>query len=68
MQVESILDYRQPCAQSGGKNLEWDVNQWQPLIDDRCFLSWLVAFPEPADTQRAKKISAVQISIFTMNI
>jgi hypothetical protein len=22
--------------------MNWDLSQWLPLIDDRCFLDWLV--------------------------
>lgn len=24
------------------KDMNWDLSQWCPLIDDRCFLQWLV--------------------------
>jgi hypothetical protein len=47
-QTESVvvLLCRDPCASSGGqKEITWDVNTWMPLVDDRCFLPWLVKMP-----------------------
>ena len=38
-----VLLCREPCLSANGlKDMNWDVTQWQPLIDDRCFLPWLV--------------------------
>lgn len=38
-----VLLCREPCLNSHGlKEMNWDLNTWQPLIDDRCFLPWLV--------------------------
>ena len=38
-----VLLCRHPCAnQSNLKDMDWDPVQWQPLISDRSFLSWLV--------------------------
>ena len=38
-----VLLCREPCLSANGlKDMNWDLGQWQPLIDDRCFLSWLV--------------------------
>jgi regulator of nonsense transcripts 1 len=54
--------HRQPCAtQSIAKDSNWDVSQWQPLIQDRCFLSWLVKVPSDTDQLRARQITAQQI-------
>lgn len=39
-----------------------DQNQWQPLISDRSFLSWLVKVPSEQEQLRARQISAQQIT------
>lgn len=58
-----VLLCRQPCAtQSNSKDMNWDQAQWQPLINDRCFLSWLVKVPPDEDQLRARQISAQQIN------
>ena len=33
-----------------------DPTQWQPLINDRCFLSWLVKIPAEEDQMRARQV------------
>ncbi len=35
---------------------------WQPLIQDRMFLSWLVKVPSDKEQTRARQISATQIN------
>ncbi|CAI4215354.1 unnamed protein product [Parascedosporium putredinis] len=41
-----VLLCRQPCAAtSSNKDISWDVSRWQPLIEERAFLTWLVALP-----------------------
>lgn len=58
-----VLLCRQPCAtQSSLKDMNWDPTQWQPLINDRCFLSWLVKIPAEEDQMRARQINAQQIN------
>lgn len=58
-----VLLCRQPCAQQSNKqDTNWDQSQWQPLINDRCFLSWLVKVPSEQEQLRARQISAVQIN------
>jgi len=42
--------------------MNWDPTQWQPLIQDRQFLSWLVKVPSDAEQLRARQISAQQIN------
>ena len=41
--------------------MNWDVTQWQPLIDDRTFLSWLVKVPTEKEQLRARHITPSQI-------
>ena len=39
-----------------------DIEQWQPLIADRSFLSWLVKTPSDADQLRARQLTAQQLN------
>ncbi|XP_044736532.1 regulator of nonsense transcripts 1 homolog isoform X1 [Chrysoperla carnea] len=58
-----VLLCRQPCAaQNSLKDMNWDQEQWKPLISDRCFLSWLVKIPSEQEQLRARQISAQQIN------
>ncbi|XP_061409775.1 regulator of nonsense transcripts 1 isoform X1 [Lethenteron reissneri] len=58
-----VLLCRQPCAsQSSLKDMNWDATQWQPLIQDRCFLPWLVKIPSEQEQLRARQITAQQIN------
>ncbi len=58
-----VLLCRQPCAtQSSLKDLNWEPNEWKPLIEDRSFLSWLVKIPSEQEQVRARQISAQQIN------
>lgn len=59
----NVCALRQPCAsQSSLKDINWDSSQWQPLIQDRCFLSWLVKIPSEQEQLRARQITAQQIN------
>jgi regulator of nonsense transcripts 1 len=43
-----VLLCREPCLSVNGlKDMNWDLSQWLPLIDDRCFLQWLVKVCSP---------------------
>ncbi|PVD19247.1 hypothetical protein C0Q70_19733 [Pomacea canaliculata] len=58
-----VLLCRHPCANlSSLKDMNWDPSQWQPLIQDRQFLSWLVKVPSDQDQMRSRQISAQQIN------
>ncbi len=64
-QTESVvvLLCRDPCASAGGlKDMTWDVNTWMPLIEDRCFLPWLVKVPTEEEVKRARQVSSQQIN------
>lgn len=39
-----------------------DPSNWNPLISDRCFLSWLVKVPSDKEQTRARQITASQIN------
>ncbi|VAH45789.1 unnamed protein product [Triticum turgidum subsp. durum] len=58
-----VLLCREPCLNVNAlKDMNWDLSQWTPLIDDRCFLSWLVKVPSEQEQLRARQISAQQIN------
>ena len=58
-----VLLCRTPCAsQSTLKDMNWEPDQWKPLISDRCFLSWLVKIPSDAEQLRARQVTAQQIN------
>ncbi|RZF35807.1 hypothetical protein LSTR_LSTR006265, partial [Laodelphax striatellus] len=58
-----VLLCRQPCAaQNSLKDMNWDQEQWKPLIADRCFLSWLVKIPSEQDQLRSRQVNATQIA------
>lgn len=58
-----VLLCRQPCGSvPSTKDMNWDTSQWQPLIDDRCFLSWLVKVPSEQEQLRARQITTQQIT------
>ena len=54
-----VLLCRQPCASMGGsgKDMNWDTSKWQPLIEDRSFLPWLVSLPTDQEQMRARHLS-----------
>jgi regulator of nonsense transcripts 1 len=57
------IGHRQPCAAvPSSKDMNWDTSQWMPLIDDRCFLTWLVKIPSEQEQLRARQISSSQIN------
>ncbi|KAL9249850.1 Regulator of nonsense transcripts 1-like protein [Drosera capensis] len=58
-----VLLCREPCLNNNAlKDMNWDLSQWCPLIDDRCFLPWLVKVPSEQEQLRARQISAQQIN------
>ncbi|XP_074264721.1 regulator of nonsense transcripts 1 homolog [Silene latifolia] len=58
-----VLLCREPCLSANAlKDMNWDLSQWCPLIDDRCFLPWLVKVPSEQEQLRARQISAQLIN------
>jgi len=58
-----VLLCREPCLHSlAKKDVGWDLEQWQPLIEDRQFLSWLVRIPSEKELNRARHISTEQVN------
>jgi len=39
------------------KDMSWDTSRWEPLIQDRSFLPWLVSIPADAEQLRARHLS-----------
>ena len=58
-----VLLCRNPCASMpSSKDLNWDVSRWQPLIEDRSFLHWLVNPPSDQEQLRARHLSPQMIA------
>jgi regulator of nonsense transcripts 1 len=58
-----VLLCREPCLAMGAlKDMDWDLTQWQPLIEDRSFLQWLVKVPTEKEQLRARQITTAQIN------
>eukprot|EP00659_Diplonema_papillatum_P018766 gene18766-28974_t len=58
-----VLLCREPCLYSNQlQDMDWDVSQWMPLIDDKRFLSWLVNAPSEADQKNARRITTAQMN------
>ncbi|KAI5402563.1 ATP-dependent helicase NAM7 [Lathyrus oleraceus] len=58
-----VILCREPCLSVNAlKDMNWDLSQWCPLIDDRCFLQWLVKIPSEQEQLKARQISAQQIN------
>ena len=58
-----VLLCREPCLGLGAlKELDWDLSQWMPLIEDRAFLPWLVKVPSERDQLRARQITTAQVN------
>jgi len=46
---------------SSNKDMNWDTSRWQPLIEDRSFLPWLVSTPTDAEQLRARHLGPQMI-------
>ena len=42
--------------------MNWDTSRWQPLIEDRSFLPWLVSAPSDQEQLRARHLSPQMIA------
>ncbi|KAM7537063.1 hypothetical protein Aperf_G00000067545 [Anoplocephala perfoliata] len=56
-----ILLCRQPCSYHN-THMNWDPTSWQPLIQDRQFVPWIVKVPSEQEQARARQLSAEQIN------
>ena len=58
-----VLLCREPCLTLGAlKDQGWDLGLWQPLVEDRSFLSWLVNVPTESEVSRSRPITSAQIA------
>ncbi|KAI5239264.1 upf1 regulator of nonsense transcripts [Aureobasidium subglaciale] len=58
-----VLLCRQPCAaMPSSKDMNWDTSRWQPLIEDRSFLPWLVGPPTDQEQMRARHLPPQMIA------
>jgi regulator of nonsense transcripts 1 len=58
-----VLLCRSPCLNAGAlKDTNWDLSQWLPLIEDRCFLPWLVKAPNDSELMLARHMLAQTIN------
>ncbi|KAF2863664.1 hypothetical protein K470DRAFT_106398, partial [Piedraia hortae CBS 480.64] len=60
-----VLLCRQPCASMGqgsSRDMNWDTSKWQPLIEDRAFLGWLVGPPTDQEQLRARHLAPQMIA------
>jgi regulator of nonsense transcripts 1 len=57
-----VILCRHPCASGSASGVNWDTGEWQPLIEDRCLLSWLVSIPSEKEQLKARHITPAQIS------
>lgn len=48
------------------RDMNWDLDKWQPLIDDRSFLPWLVKFPAEKDVNRSRQVTTDQLNKLEM--
>eukprot|EP00566_Odontella_aurita_P002202 CAMPEP_0113543462 /NCGR_PEP_ID=MMETSP0015_2-20120614/10171_1 /TAXON_ID=2838 /ORGANISM="Odontella" /LENGTH=1079 /DNA_ID=CAMNT_0000443623 /DNA_START=95 /DNA_END=3334 /DNA_ORIENTATION=- /assembly_acc=CAM_ASM_000160 len=44
------------------KDMEWELSQWHPLVQDRKFLPWLVKVPADKQLLRARDLTQAQIN------
>ena len=58
-----VLLCREPCLHSNQlQDMDWDVSQWMPLIDDKRFLSWLVKPPSEVESRNARPMTTAQMA------
>ena len=58
-----VLLCREPCLTMGAlKDQGWDLAMWEPLIQDRAFLPWLVPPPSEQECARARYVTPANIS------
>ena len=57
-----VLLCRLCLGNSALKDMDWNLDQWTPLIKDRSLLPWLVKVPSAKEQLRARQITATQIN------
>jgi len=60
----AVLLCREPCLTNNAlKDMNWHLDQWQALIEDRAFLPWLVKVPTGSEMSRARKVNSEQVNL-----
>jgi regulator of nonsense transcripts 1 len=55
--------FRHPCASApSSKDMNWNLNAWEPLLKDHCFVHWLVKMPSEQEQLRTRQLTAQQIT------
>lgn len=44
------------------KDSKWDMENWQPLIENKAILNWLIRSPTELEFKRSRKITAQEIN------
>jgi len=58
-----IIICRLPCLNSKGCNdLQWDVNDWTPIVEEKMVVNWLVKPPSEQDMKRGRHLNIDQIN------
>ena len=58
-----LLLCRDPCLHDKSlRDQEWDLDQWQPIIEDKAFLPWLVKEPTEQEVFRSRKLTMNEIN------
>jgi regulator of nonsense transcripts 1 len=58
-----ILLCREPClTQLSNKESKWDMENWQPLIENKAILHWLVKPPPEIEVKKSRKIRPQDIN------
>ena len=58
-----VLLCRAPCATlPSAKDMTWDSALWQPLIDNRSFLEWLLHAPSDSEQLRSRRLMPATIA------
>lgn len=58
-----LLLCRSPCAyQHTARDIGCDFSEWEPIISDKRFISWLIKIPTGQDLENVKPVSAIEIA------
>ena len=58
-----VLLCREPCLHSASvKDMNWDISQWMPLLEDKAFLDWVVRRPSAEEQEECRPLQANQIA------
>lgn len=58
-----MLLCREPCLGAGAiKDTNWDTEAWQPLIDEKKLLNWVVKVPDKISEKRARLLTVHEIN------